>query len=60
MDSTPALYNRAVLVDDSGDLDAAVDLYVEAAARGDAAGFYDDTLFDAEVRLENERALELE
>jgi hypothetical protein len=47
LDSTAARYNFAVVVDEGGDLDTAVELYRAVANATDAAAFYDDTLASA-------------
>lgn len=58
-DATAAVYNLAVVTEDAGDLDGAVDLYEEAAARRDAAGFYGSSLAGARERQQSLRDLGL-
>lgn len=50
LDSTAARYNFAVVVDESGDLDSAVELYRAVVTAPDAAAFYDDSLASAQQR----------
>lgn len=59
LESTPALYDRAVLTEQDGDIEAAIGLYEAATARSDAEGYYQDTLAGARVRLEDARLLNL-
>ena len=59
LDTAAAVYNAAVVSDDVGDTDAAVDLYEDACARVDAATFCDDVLAGARQRQANEAALGL-
>lgn len=57
--STSAVYNRAVVVENAGDLGAALDHYEEAARRSDAAGFAGESLAGARQRMQNLRDLGL-
>ena len=60
VDSTPALYNRAVLTEADSEVEAAVALYEQAADRPDAASYYADTLAGAYLRLDDARRLGLQ
>ena len=59
LDSTPALYNRAVLTESVGEIAAAVQLYKEANAKSDAADFYSENLAAARRRLNDAQRLGL-
>lgn len=50
LEGTAARYNFAVVVDESGDLERAVELYRAVVTAPDAAAFYDDSLASAQQR----------